>query len=200
MGSRAVPRAVLDPSDADDALVRACLAGNAQAWRELIHRYGPYVYAVSVRAYRLDPNAADEVFQDVCVRIYDGLGGYRGSNQLRGWIRQVTISACREHFRRLGRAQRNSALTDDEPAAEIMSDLETALDVRSTVVRLGEPCRTTLELAFFDDLTQAETARRLSVPEGTVAARISRCLQRLRGLLIAAEQGNDPSMPSRETR
>ncbi len=199
MTPQAAPRAVVDGSESDDVLVRACLGGDAQAWRELIGRYGAYIYAVAVRAYRLDPQVADEVFQDVCVRIYDGLAGYRGGGELRSWIRQVTISACREHFRQIGRKQRDTQFGESDSIPVEVGDLDAALDVRSAVVRLGDPCRATIELAFFQDLTQAETARRLNVPEGTVAARISRCLHRLRDLLRPAGQENLGSMPSGET-
>ena len=199
MTPRADPRAVVHGSESDDALAHACLAGDGEAWRELIRRYGAYIYAVAVRAYRLDPEAADEVFQDVCVRIYDGLAGYRGGG-LRSWIRQVTISACREHFRQLGRAQRDAELTDGDGMPAEIRDLEAALDVRAAVVGLGDPCRSTIELAFFEDLTQAETARRLEIPEGTVAARISRCLRRLRDVIRPPGQGKGASRPSGEVR
>jgi RNA polymerase sigma factor (sigma-70 family) len=171
-----------------------------RAWTALVRRYAGYISAVATRAFRLDPAAAEEVFQDTCVRIYDGLAGYAGRGTLRAWIREVTISACREYFRR---AQRNLRETLEDPAelpeADAGQDLdsfERALDVREAVIALGDPCRGTLELAFFRDLTQAETARRLGVPEGTVAARVSRCLRRLRDRL----QGDDDSGTSGRLR
>ncbi len=171
----------------DPALVAACLLGDEAAWRELIRRYGAYVYGVAARAYRLTGVAADEVFQDACVRIYDGLAGYTGSGPLRAWVRQVTLSACREHFRQAQR-RRNLDVVEEEAAAELPG-LEEALDVREAVAGLGEPCRSTIALYFWEDLTQSEVAKRLEVPEGTVAARVSRCLRRLRGRL--QESGGD---------
>lgn len=172
-------RAIVDRSISDDDVVRACLDGRSWAWTELIGRYGAYVYGVATRAYRLDPGAAEEVFQDVCVRIYDGLRGYRGDG-LRAWIRQVTISACRDHFRRLGKQARLISIDGHDPAEPDTTDQDLAMDVRAAVAAMGDPCRATIELAFFEDLTQAEAAKRLEVPEGTIAARISRCLRRLR--------------------
>lgn len=178
----------------DDDLVRACLAGHGWAWNEVVARYGAYVYAVAGRAYHLDANAAEEVFQDTWVRIYDGLSGYRGDG-FRGWLRQVAISACRDYFRRLGKQDRLVSIDGHDAAPPGAADLDLALDVRVAVAALGEPCRTTIELAFFEDLTQAETARRLDVPEGTVAARVARCLRRLRDRM----QENSPPPASGET-
>ncbi|HVL89132.1 MAG TPA: sigma-70 family RNA polymerase sigma factor [Actinomycetota bacterium] len=180
MSLRSIPEAVVDEKGADDELAHACIGGDARAWDELVRRYGPYVYAVATRAYRLEPQVAEDVFQDVWIRIYDGLARYRGDGTLRAWIRQVTISACQEHFRRSKKLGVVEPLEEAGAAPAAVTDLDEALDVRLAVNRLSSPCRSTIEMAFFDDLTQAETARRLGAPEGTVAARVSRCLRRLR--------------------
>jgi RNA polymerase sigma-70 factor (ECF subfamily) len=166
------------PSDAD--IVAACLAGDERAWDALIDRYAAYIYAVALRAFGLSADAAEEVFQDVCVRIYDGLRGYSGRGEFRSWLRAVVLSSCREHLRREKRRQPETVEPNEPDRIEA---LETALSVRSAVSSLGEPCSTTISLHFFADLTQAEVALRLGVPPGTVAARVSRCLRRLRDSL-----------------
>jgi RNA polymerase sigma-70 factor, ECF subfamily len=171
-------KASLYETDAD--IVAGCLRGEDRAWDALLDRYASYVYAVAIRAFGLGPQAADEVFQDVCVRLYDGLPGFSGRGEFRAWLRAVVVSACRDHLRKEGKR----ALETTEPREEDAIDaLETALVVRSAVAALGEPCATTMSLHFFGDLTQAEVATRLGVPSGTVAARISRCLRRLRDSL-----------------
>jgi RNA polymerase sigma-70 factor (ECF subfamily) len=181
----------LDSSATDEALVAACLAGDERAWAALIGRYAGYIHAVASRGFGFGPSAADEIFQDVCVRLYDGLAGYAGRSEFRPWLRAVCVSACREHLRRLARdAERSGSPPDREPAAEL-DELEVALDLRAAVDDLGDPCRTTIGLYFFRGLTQAQVAKRLRVPAGTVAARLSRCLKRLRGAL--QESGPDPA-------
>jgi RNA polymerase sigma-70 factor, ECF subfamily len=175
------------PPSTDDELVERCLKGDEAAWTGLVERYGVYVYAIAARAYRLDGAAADDVFQDVWVRLYDGLSGYSGSGSFRPWLRAVVISACREHLRR---AARGGPVQTLEPEAAPLEDLDGALDVRHAVSALGEPCRGTIGLYFYAGLTQAEVAGRLGVPAGTVAARLSRCLKRLRDAL------QEPSAPS----
>ena len=167
-------------SPTDDEIVAACLAGDDRGWSALLDRYAAYIYAVALRAFGLSSQTAEEVFQDVCVRLYDGLKGYSGRGEFRAWLRAVVLSACREYLRREGRRVADTV----EPAEEDRIDtLETALTVRSAVAGLGEPCATTVSLHFFADMTQAEVAMRLGVPPGTVAARISRCLRRLRDSL-----------------
>jgi RNA polymerase sigma-70 factor, ECF subfamily len=178
----------------DDEVVLACRDGDERAWDELIDRYAAYIYAVAGRAFGLAGVAAAEVFQDSCIRIYLGLAGYTGRGDFRAWLRAVIRSACLEHVRQTARHPVLEAEPPDEAALENhLDDVEAALDLRAAVQGLGEPCRTTIKLHFFADLTQAEVARRLGSPEGTIAARISRCLRRLRDGM----QGDEPEGPSR---
>jgi RNA polymerase sigma-70 factor (ECF subfamily) len=188
-----VRRARLDAEtpSSDEELVERCLKGEEGAWTALVERYGVYVYAIAAKAYRLDITAADDVFQDVWVRLYDGLSGYSGTGRFRSWLRAVVVSACREHLRR---AARGGPIQIAEPEAAPLDDIDGALDVRHAVSALGEPCRGTIALYFYAGLTQAEVAGRLGVPSGTVAARLSRCLKRLRDAL----QEPAPPSPSSE--
>lgn len=178
MGRRSSQQA--DNFTADEDLVRGALAGEEQAWDELIDRYASYILAIISRAFGIGGHAAEEIFQDVCVRMFDGLGGFAGRAPFRSWLRAVTLSACREHLRK---AARTSPAEVDPEASDELGQLETALVVRSAVTQLGDPCRVTLELHFFEDLTQAEVAKRLGAPPGTIAARVSRCLNRLKEAL-----------------
>lgn len=168
----------------DDDMVAACLAGDERAWSALIDRYARYIYAVAQRACGLGPDAAEDVFQDACVRVYDGLRGFSGRGEFRSWLRAVVLSACHEHQRR--EARRPAAEIEQVDPGEVEA-LETALVVRAAVAGLGEPCATTVSLYFFSGLTQDEVARRLGVPSGTVAARLSRCVRRLRDALRGSD-------------
>ena len=180
------------PAATDEELVAACLSGDDRAWAELIGRYAGYIFAVATRAFGLARPAADEVFQDVCVRVYEGLGRFSGRGEFRSWLRAVVLSAAREHLRREAR-RHDAGVAEDEATEAAIAELEQALDVRSAVDALGEPCGATIRLYFFRSLTQAEVAAELGVPPGTVAARLSRCLKRLRDRL----QEPDPPQPSR---
>lgn len=184
--------AAIDAAATDEDLVAGCLAGDDRAWTALILRYAGYIHAVASRAFGLGPAAADDVFQDVCVRVYEGLAGFTGRGEFRSWLRAVVLSAAREQLRREARRP-EGAPADDQATEAAIAELEEALDVRSAVTALGEPCSATIRLYFFRSLTQAEVASALGVPPGTVAARLSRCLKRLREAL----QEPGPPRPSR---
>ena len=78
----------------DAELVRACRAGDSDAWNELVERYSRYVYAIAVRGFRLSDDDAEDVFQDVFTRIYLRLDSLRDDSALRPWIAQLTRRRC----------------------------------------------------------------------------------------------------------
>src|SRR5262249_61132499 len=81
------------------ALVSPCLAGDESAWNELVDRFSRYVFAIATQAFRLGPDDAEDVFQDVFARIYDRLGTLRDPDALRPWIAQLTRRECIDKLR-----------------------------------------------------------------------------------------------------
>src|SRR5206468_12208099 len=64
-------------SVADADLVARCREGDQSAWAELVNRFSRYVYAISIRVYRLQQPDAEDVFQEVFARTYESLGELR---------------------------------------------------------------------------------------------------------------------------
>ena len=82
----------LGPTDAD--LVDRCRAGDQEAWGLLVERYSRYVYSIAGRGFRLSDTEAEDVFQDVFLRVYLRLDSIRDGAALRPWIAQVTRRLC----------------------------------------------------------------------------------------------------------
>ncbi len=76
----------------DKALIAKCLAGDSASWVELIERYQKLIYSIA-RVY-FKGNAADDVFQDVCLELYKQLDSIRDVQSLPAWLITVTRRAC----------------------------------------------------------------------------------------------------------
>jgi RNA polymerase sigma-70 factor (ECF subfamily) len=183
------------PSTLTDAeLVRRCREGDADAWNELVERFSRYVYAVTVRGFRLDEQDAEDVFQDVFTRVYTHLDTLRDASALRPWIAQLTRRLCLDSIARSGR-ERPSDEADADEGKDVTSEIDEAMVVREAVTALPESCQDILDRFFARDQSYRTISSELDLPAGTIASRIARCLKKLREEL---EGRNLPAGGSRE--
>src|SRR3954470_1775127 len=107
--------------DSDRSLIRACLAGERQAWETLIRRYQRLLYAIPRRCGLSEDDAAD-VFQTVCVRLLENLEKLRDEAQLTRWLITTTQ---REAWRvqRLRRRETGSEASSDECGAAALEEI-----------------------------------------------------------------------------
>jgi RNA polymerase sigma factor (sigma-70 family) len=180
-------------SDAD--LVARCRQGDDGAWRELVDRFSRYVYAIAGQAFRLPLHDAEDVFQDVFARVYERLDSLRDDDALRPWIGQLTRRLCIDHLRAGAREQPADEEVPDAPAGDALAELEDAFDVHEALAALSESCREILDRFFARDESYHTIGDALALPAGTIASRISRCLEKLR-TAFEGEGRNGPSAPS----
>jgi RNA polymerase sigma factor (sigma-70 family) len=137
-----------------DALVRALI---------------PYVGRVC-GAIALD--RGEDAMQETFIAVLRNLRSLREPAALHGWVRRIAV---REAIRaaRGGREDPvDPALLVSKAVAPI--DVAVAVDVRAALARLAPEQRAILVLRDVDDLSEAETAQALGVPEGTVKSRLHR--------------------------
>jgi RNA polymerase sigma factor (sigma-70 family) len=178
----------------DAELVERCRAGDAVAWNELVERFSRYVYAVTVRGFRLGEQDAEDAFQEVFTRVYTNLDRLRDDAALRPWIAQLTRRVCLDSIARSGREQVTA-----EPIAEEgrddLAEIDDAFAVREAMTALPEVCQEILDRFFARDQSYRTISSELDLPSGTIASRIARCLRKLREQL---EGRSEPSAGSRE--
>jgi len=179
-------------SVSDAALVARCRAGDQDAWRELVERFSRYVYAIAVQAFRLPEPDAEDVFQEVFARTFEHLDRLRDDAAIRPWIAQLTRRLAIDKLRGAKREQPDEAV---EPAGvdESIELLDESLAVHEAMDALPEGCREILDRFFARDESYRTIAEALSIPAGTIASRISRCLGKLRELLEGRNQAPAPS-------
>jgi RNA polymerase sigma factor (sigma-70 family) len=178
-------------SAASDAeLVARCRGGDESAWEALVDRYSRYVYAIAARVYRLGPQDAEDVFQEVFARVFERLGSLREGDALRPWIAQTTRHCAIDSLRRSGREVAVDDVPDD--VDEGLARLDEALTVHAALDLLSPDCREILDRFFCRDESYRTISAELELPPGTIASRIARCLIRLRDVLEPGRKSPPP--------
>ena len=181
------------PSVSDAQLVARCRSGDRRAWDELVERFSRYVYAIAVQAFRLAPDDADDVFQEVFARTYEHLDRLRDDAAIRPWLAQLTRRLCIDHLRGGAREQPSDEELDVGVADETLERLDEALSVHDALAELSGNCREILDRFFARDESYRTIGAALDLPAGTIASRISRCLQKLRTELEGRNRTAAPS-------
>ena len=193
-------------------LVRQCMAGDQQAWQQLVVSQHRRIYAI---CYRFTGSAADaeDLTQDVFLKLYRNLASFdthKGSFQT--WITTLTRNLLVDHFRRtrLDRAtdsldasftsdddgtklgDRLAELNDPRPSPEThAAGLELKVRIQQALAQLSPELREAVVFRDLEDMDYKEIAQVLRIPEGTVKSRISRgrgelarLLQRIEGQVV----------------
>ena len=169
----------LDARVSDAELVAGCRAGDPDAWNALVERFSRYVSAIATQAFRLPEHDAEDVFQNVFLRVYERLGSLRSDDAVRPWVGQLTRNCCLDVIRASGRVVPVEEV-EEQVADDAIAKLDEAMTVRDGLANLGAECREILDRFFARDESYRTIGEALSIPAGTIASRISRCLGRLR--------------------
>ena len=171
-----------DPPVPDDAaLLRAHVAGDRDAFGELVRRHRDRLWAVALRTLGDREEAADAV-QDAMISAFRSADRFRGDAAVTTWLHRIVVNACLDRIRRR-QARPSVPLADTDPAPAVAVDSDTALDVRAALARLPEEQRIALILVDVQGYPVSEVAAILRVPEGTVKSRCARGRARLAALL-----------------
>jgi RNA polymerase sigma-70 factor (ECF subfamily) len=173
----------------DAEIVRRIAAGDASALRELYGRFAPPLLALAARMVR-DHGAAEEILQDVFVKIWRSAGEFDPQKaQPFTWAVVITRRSCIDRLRRrrLDTAPlpegADSAFASGDDVRRAAEGREIAREVQALLAEFHSPQRAALELALFSGFTHEEIAAQLEQPVGTVKSWIRRGLFELRGAL-----------------
>jgi RNA polymerase sigma factor (sigma-70 family) len=180
-----------DAGPADAELVAGCRDGDPGAWDALVERFSRYVSAIATQAFRLSAHDAEDVFQIVFMRAFERLDSLRSDDAIQPWLGQLTRNCCHDVLRASGRVVPVEEVGEDV-ADDTIAKLDEAMTVRDGLARLGPECQEILDRFFARDESYRTIGELLSLPPGTIASRISRCLGRLRAELDRKRKKSTP--------
>ncbi|MEV1048349.1 RNA polymerase sigma factor SigM [Streptomyces sp. NPDC049916] len=180
-----------DPGSSDADLLARHVAGDPDAFGELVRRHRDRLWAVALRTLGDREEAADAV-QDALVSAFRAAHTFRGQSAVTTWLHRITVNACLDRVRKAA-SRRTSPVDDAERLDQLLEPHESAeapavrqdlhRQLQDALATLSAEQRAALVLVDMQGYPVAEAARILEVPSGTVKSRCARGRARLAPLV-----------------
>jgi RNA polymerase sigma-70 factor (ECF subfamily) len=174
---------------AERELIERCRQGDETAFRELVDQYKGLVFALTARSV---PNQAraEELAQDIFLKIHRGLPYFRGEARLSTWIYRIAVNVLTQERPDLAAASLDETRPGDseprlKPAAHDRAFGDLALKDRldKAIQRLPVNYQVLVNGHYLKGLQYDELAEALNLPMGTVKTHLHRAKRQLRHLL-----------------
>lgn len=178
-------------------LLKLAKEGDTSAFEKLISQHQKSVYNMAFRMLGNREDAYDAA-QEVFIRVYKALPGFREQSMLSTWVYRITKNVCLDMIRKnkkqntvsidretdygdgpLRMQLEDPGLTPDETAERN----ELVKKVREGIAKLPEKHRMIIIMRDMQNLSYDEIAKILRCPEGTVKSRINRARNALRDII-----------------
>ena len=180
----------------DTELVHMARSGDHAAFEQLVRRHDSRVFAIAA-SYVSNSEDAKDIFQEVFLRVYRALPGFRFQSEFTTWLHRITVNVCLSHRRKFARTvwlqvsgsdeEGNNPVTEavadtDSPEQRSMDD-EISRHVETALQTLSPRQRMVFTLRHFQGHKLEEIARMMGCSQGTVKRYLFTATRRLRGQL-----------------
>jgi RNA polymerase sigma-70 factor (ECF subfamily) len=184
----------------DKNLIIRIQNGDSKAFEMLYNRYADRLY--SFLLYQVGKHMADDLFQDVMIKVQRHLLKFNPDGNFRAWLIKIAINKIRDHHRKINRMKKIFRLhTNDGSESEIVHDVSEmevtdSIDVPQELVnseisailttviqKLPENQREVVNLHYLMELSFREIAEILDCSINTIAARARYGLKNIKKIL-----------------
>ena len=183
---------MLSVGTSDELLVERAVAGDTEAFGEIVRRWERRIYALAYGILGREDEARDAA-QETFVAAFRNLPNFRGEAKVSSWLHRIAVNQCITRQRR-ARVRAETGLEEEvestggqflSTAADAMpahasESKERAEAVRRAVASLPQELREVVLMKEFEELTFQEIADALQIPLSTVKSRLYTALKQLR--------------------
>ena len=154
----------------------------------LMRQYGNDVLRTAYMYVR-DIHTAEDIFQDVFIKVSQKLSTFEGNSSIKTWIIRITINTCKDYLKSAWNRRVVPMMDYQEDAIISESDYDevekqdTKELIKKSVLSLPAKYKDVVLCVYFQDMTITEAAKALSIAEGTAKSRLSRARQKLKSIL-----------------
>lgn len=175
----------------DYHLIERCRVGDSSAIEHFVQTYQQDIYRLALSI--LDDSAeAEDATQDSLVAALRSLDSFRGASSLTTWLYSITINICRTRLQ--GHKRRKGLIKVLGGVLQLYKSRQNSVEERAVqdeseeglwraIHGMDEKHRIPVVLRYYHDLSVAEIAAILQIPEGTVHSRLNTARRQLHQVL-----------------
>ena len=171
-----------DRADLDVELIQRYLAGDIDAFNELMAAHEDRVFGICFRMLQ-DREAALDATQDTFLTVFRKADRYKAQAAFSTWLYRVAVNTCYDHLRRRKRKRADALPDTHDPADPATDDLYAAVEVRPAIdaalEELSPEFRAVVVLVDLQGMSLDQASDTLEVPTGTVKSRLFRARRQL---------------------
>ncbi len=181
-------------ADLDIELIGRYLAGDVEAFNELMAAHEDRVFAICMRMMQ-DREAALDATQDTFLTVFRKADRYKAQAAFSTWLYRVAVNTCYDHLRRRKRKQADPLPESHDPpdltAGDEYASIEVRPDIEAALAGLSPEFRSAVVLVDLQGMSLEQASDTLDVPTGTVKSRLFRARKQLSRSLGNLDPGSE---------
>lgn len=170
-------------------MIERCRAGDSSAVEDFVQTYQQDVYRLALSILD-DSDEAEEATQEALLAALRSLDSFKGASSLKTWLFSITVNICRTRWQRQKRRERTKQILNgifqrtSTPSIEekaIQNESREAL--WRAIHSMPDKHYIPIVLRYYHDLSVAEIANILQIPQGTVHSRLNKARKQLHAIL-----------------
>lgn len=169
-------------------LIHRILKGNTHAFETLVNAYKTMVYSLALRLCN-NHEEAEELTQDVFLRVYDNLSSFKGESKLKTWIYRIAFNWCMNKTK-TKRAYEKVAFESHFQLAEVemnafeqLAHEELNASIREALKQLDRIDALVLTMFYLDEMSVEEIAHVLSFSKPNIKVKLFRARKKLKEII-----------------
>jgi len=184
-----------DRADRDVELIDQYLAGDVDAFSEIVAAHEDRVFAICLRMLRTREAALDAT-QDTFLTVFRKADRYEARAAFSTWLYRVTVNTCYDYLRREKRKKADRLPESYDPvdihATDPFDAVEVRPDIEEALSQLSPEFRAAVVLVDLQGMSLEQASKTLEIPDGTIKSRLFRARRQL-----AQSLGNLKPAPKR---
>lgn len=173
-----------DTMEDDVVVIKQVLAGNKQAYADIINKYKNPLYATVLRMTK-NPQTAQDLLQEAFIKVYEQLKKYDQKGSFKSWLYRVAINHCLDTVRKKNFQTQSEEIQDEQlintsSPEVVFLKKERSRQLEQLMAQLPEIERLILLLRYANECSYVEISEMLDIPLSDVRNKLHRAKKKLR--------------------